>query len=67
MAAQPKRKISNVQQQVRRAAKKFVLEQLGRCSHCGEATRSHRMCPSCGYYKGKPVLTIRHSPSKVTS
>lgn len=59
MGAQPKRKIGNVQQQVRRAAKKMKLERLSSCAHCGEAVRSHRMCTSCGYYKGKPVLAIK--------
>jgi len=59
MGAQPKRKIGNVQQQVRRAAKKMELEKLGTCDHCHEPVRSHRMCESCGYYKGKPVLAIQ--------
>ena len=61
MGAQPKRKITKVQQKVRRAAKKLELQQLGSCSHCQEPVRPHRMCSNCGYYKGKPVLAIEHN------
>jgi large subunit ribosomal protein L32 len=59
MAAQPKRKITTHMQKVRRAAKKLVLGRIGACNHCGEPTRSHRVCPSCGYYKGQPILVVR--------
>ena len=29
----------------------FVL-----CDHCGKDTISHRVCSSCGYYKGREVV-----------
>ena len=28
------------------------------CSHCGELILPHRVCPSCGYYKGKEVIDV---------
>ena len=59
MGAQPKRKITSIAQKVRRAAKQLKQGQIFKCSHCGEPTRSHRVCLSCGYYKGQPVLVIK--------
>ena len=32
---------------------------ITKCSNCGKAKLSHRVCPSCGYYKGKQVMTIK--------
>lgn len=31
---------------------------MARCSNCGEVKPPHRVCPSCGYYKGRKVLAI---------
>jgi len=28
------------------------------CSHCGRRIRSHIVCPTCGYYRGRQVLKI---------
>ncbi|MBR5521733.1 MAG: 50S ribosomal protein L32, partial [Oscillospiraceae bacterium] len=27
-----------------------------KCPQCGELTLPHRVCKSCGYYKGKAVI-----------
>lgn len=27
------------------------------CPNCGARKLSHRVCPECGYYKGKQILT----------
>ena len=34
------------------------LPQISSCPKCGEAYVPHRVCPSCGTYKGRQVLTI---------
>lgn len=36
----------------------LTLPQLGKCSQCDAAIIPHRVCPACGYYKGRQVLTI---------
>jgi large subunit ribosomal protein L32 len=28
------------------------------CPQCGKSKTPHRVCPHCGYYKGKPVITV---------
>ena len=44
--AVPKRKLSS-------ARKSF-----SKCTQCGELKVPHRVCPNCGYYKGKEVVKI---------
>jgi len=29
---------------------------LVECGNCGNRVMSHRVCPKCGYYRGKQVL-----------
>jgi large subunit ribosomal protein L32 len=30
---------------------------LSSCAQCGAKVTSHRVCPSCGYYKGRQVVS----------
>ena len=54
----PKRKMSKMRLRTRKAANRFHAAKLNKCGQCGSAIPSHRACPSCGYYKGRQVLTI---------
>ena len=55
----PKRKPSTSRQHQRRAYNSVLkLPQLGKCPQCGEAAIPHRVCPACGFYKGRQVLSI---------
>lgn len=56
--AVPKRKKSKMRVRQRRGHVKAVLAQLQKCPGCGATQRTHRVCPSCGMYKGRQVLTI---------
>ncbi len=42
----------------RKAANRWHAAALNKCGQCGSAVVSHRVCPSCGYYKGRQILTI---------
>jgi large subunit ribosomal protein L32 len=42
----------------RKAANAWHASALNKCPQCGSATRSHAACPSCGYYRGRQVLTV---------
>ncbi len=42
----------------RKAANRWSAPQLNVCGQCGSRIPSHIACPSCGYYKGRQVLTI---------
>lgn len=32
---------------------------ISTCKNCWAKKLSHRVCPVCGYYKGKQVITIK--------
>jgi large subunit ribosomal protein L32 len=34
------------------------LPQISKCPQCAEPHVPHRVCPACGYYKGRQVLTV---------
>jgi large subunit ribosomal protein L32 len=42
----------------RKASHRWEPPQLNKCTQCGSTVASHTACGSCGYYKGRQVLTI---------
>ncbi|HFE63851.1 50S ribosomal protein L32 [candidate division KSB1 bacterium 4484_188] len=57
--ANPKRKISKSKRDKRRTPWMNLLKKvsLSTCPNCGEPKLPHRVCSSCGYYKGQQVFT----------
>ena len=53
--AHPKHKISSTRRDKRRTHYKAVVPTIVTCSNCGAAVLYHRVCPECGYYRGKRV------------
>jgi large subunit ribosomal protein L32 len=55
----PKRKPSKSRQRMRRAYNsKLTLPQLSTCRQCGEPCVPHRVCPACGFYNERQVITV---------
>lgn len=54
----PKRKVSKRRCRTRRSANRYHAPQLNLCSHCGEACVPHRVCPKCGHYKGRQIVSV---------
>jgi large subunit ribosomal protein L32 len=54
----PKRKTSKMRLRTRKASHRWQAPQLNKCTQCGSTVASHTACPSCGYYKGRQVLTV---------
>jgi len=52
----PKRKTSKARRDKRRAHHALSTPALARCPQCNEIGLSHRVCPNCGFYKGRLVL-----------
>lgn len=54
----PKRKTSKMRLRTRKAANRWHAAQLAKCGQCGSTLRAHTVCPSCGYYSGRQVVTV---------
>lgn len=54
--AVPKKRLSKSRGRRRRAHWKLNLPGIVECPQCHETKLSHRICPNCGYYKGKEVI-----------
>lgn len=57
--AVPKRKKSKMRVRQRKGNIKAEVAQVSSCPNCGAAKRAHRVCPECGYYNGRQVITIK--------
>ena len=54
----PKRRHSKMRRDTRRAHDHLKAPGLSLCPNCHEPKLSHRVCPKCGYYKGKQVIGV---------
>ena len=36
---------------------KLKAPQLVECANCGNLIQSHRVCPKCGFYRGRQIIT----------
>ena len=54
--AVPKQKQSHSRTNKRRSQHKITPPGLHSCPQCHAAKLPHRVCPSCGYYKGREVV-----------
>lgn len=59
MTPQPKRKHSKGRTHRRRAHDALTRIQLVECPSCHAPRPQHRVCPSCGNYRGKVVLEVK--------
>ena len=61
--AVPKRKTSKSRRDKRRATHAISAPKVNVCPNCGQPKRPHRVCPTCGTYKGREVEPLRtHAP-----
>ena len=54
----PKRRHSKARTAKRRTHDALKPVGLGECSQCHEPKLPHRVCPHCGYYKGRQVRDV---------
>jgi len=55
--AVPKKKTSKARRDTRRAHDALVAPGVSVCPQCKEPKQSHRVCPSCGTYKGREIIS----------
>lgn len=56
--AVPKKKTSKSRKNMRRAHDFMTVPNLSVCPQCKSPKMPHRVCPSCGTYKGKEVAGV---------
>ncbi len=61
MTPLPKRKLSKGRRDRRRAHDGLTMRNLSTCSNCGQMRLPHTVCPHCGFYKGREVVSIDKS------
>jgi large subunit ribosomal protein L32 len=55
----PKRRHSKARTHSRRAHDFLKLKSLSTCPNCQESKLPHRVCPKCGFYKGREVIAVK--------
>jgi large subunit ribosomal protein L32 len=58
MGPLPKRKLSKGRRDRRRSQDSLEALNLTQCSNCGEMRLPHTVCPKCGHYKGREVISV---------
>ena len=56
--AVPKKKVSKQRKRKRRGAMKAENPTVVRCPKCGDSKIPHRVCPTCGTYRGEQVVEV---------
>ena len=56
--ANPKRRHSKSRRGKRRAHDFLVAPNLSVCTNCAAPVMPHRVCPNCGYYKGRQIIEV---------
>lgn len=56
--AVPKRRTSKMKIRMRKASHKREVVATSACPNCKAPRRPHRVCPSCGYYRGRQVVSV---------
>jgi large subunit ribosomal protein L32 len=59
--ANPKYKHSRSRTRKRRAHDALPEVSLSECPNCKEIKPPHRLCPACGQYKGRQVISLEES------
>ena len=56
--AVPKKRMSKSKTRMRRAHQAVSATNLSSCPQCGEPKAPHRVCGSCGHYRGRQIFEV---------
>ena len=59
--AVPRNRTSNARKNSRRAHHAKKPQNLSNCTNCSKPRLTHKICPHCGFYAGRPVVHARES------
>jgi len=54
-----KRRHSNQRTRLRRTHYKIHMPTVSECPRCHNPRQPHHVCPSCGFYNGRPVIEVK--------
>ncbi|MDR0499345.1 MAG: 50S ribosomal protein L32 [Holophagales bacterium] len=57
----PKRRHSKARRDRRRTHDALDVMSSSTCPNCGAAKLPHRVCPICGFYRGKQAIRLRET------
>ena len=57
----PKRRHSRARRDRRRTHDALYTMSSSTCPNCGAAKMPHRVCPSCGFYRGKQAVRTQQT------
>lgn len=61
----PTKKLSKARYKKRRFQKEKIKKiDLQACKNCGALILSHRVCPDCGFYRGKFIINFKKEKKK---
>jgi large subunit ribosomal protein L32 len=63
--AVPKKRTSSARRDKRRANHKAATPRLNSCPRCHSPRLPHRVCPTCGTYAGREVITHKVAETPV--
>ena len=64
--ALPKRKHSKSRRDKSRTHWKLALPSTTKCLQCAHPVLPHHVCPHCGYYRGRQVITVQEKKKKTS-
>jgi len=62
--AEPKKRLTSSRSGNRQSHDALKMQNLIACQHCKSRILPHRVCPNCGYYKGKKVIELKDDKTK---
>lgn len=65
--AVPKSKITKSRRGQRRSHDAISGSSYADCPNCGELMRTHHVCGSCGFYKGREVVAQKTATEEVSA
>ncbi|MBI3984626.1 MAG: 50S ribosomal protein L32 [Candidatus Levybacteria bacterium] len=64
MPQEPKKRHSRQRQGKRRASIHLSLSHTVTCPNCQTEILAHQICPKCGFYKGREVISMQKKEDK---
>ena len=59
--ANPRHRHSRTRGRKRQAHDALKTKPMTECPHCHEMKLPHRVCPACGYYRGRQIIEGQES------